>query len=93
MEGQALSLAKKEKDVAATQVIIEKATNFKRKQLTLQTQMKNMAEPKTFVLQKKEYNKELRDNQNWKRKIEIAQLEAKKARMTLKRRTMAEYQY
>ena len=72
MEQKAQSLAKKEKDVANTRIIIEKANFFKKKQLNLQNQLKDMADPLSFVKQKNEYKKELNDNKDWKRKIEIA---------------------
>ena len=48
--------------------------------------MKDMADPLTFVQQKNQCQVYRRMKANWERKIEIAELEAKKARGVLKRR-------
>jgi len=46
---------------------------------------KDMPEPLTFVVQKNDCVKEARENKDWKRKIEIAEFEAKKARGILRK--------
>jgi len=72
IETKTTSLLKNEKDVFNTKNIIEKALFFKKKQLNLQNQLKDMADPLTFVKQMNQYTKEMRDNKDWNRKIEIA---------------------
>ena len=52
METKTFSLAKKKKDIQSTREIIEKAQHFHKKQLALKAQMKDMADPLTFVQQK-----------------------------------------
>jgi len=49
------------------------------------TQKKDMPEPLNFVIQRNDCVKEARENKDWKRKIEIAEFEAKKARAILRK--------
>ena len=44
-----------------------------------------MPEPLNFVKQRNDCVKEARENKDWKRKIEIAEFEAKKARAILRK--------
>ena len=46
---------------------------------------KDMPEPLNFVKQRNDCVKEARENKDWKRKIEIAEFEAKKARAIIRR--------
>lgn len=79
------SLKKKEADIeitrAATKLIQERQRELKQ----MMQQKKDMPEPLTFVVQKNDCVKEARENKDWKRKIEIAEFEAKKARAILRK--------
>ena len=79
------SLKKKEADIeiteAATKLIQERQRELKQ----MMQQKKDMPEPLTFVVQKTDCVKEARENKDWKRKIEIAEFEAKKARAVLRK--------
>ncbi len=44
-----------------------------------------MPEPLNFVKQRNDCVKEARENQDWKRKIEISEFEAKKARALIRK--------
>ena len=55
----------------------------------LKQSMQNMPEPLNFVRQKNECIKQRSQNKDWKRKIEIAEFEAKKARKILTKRDRA----
>ena len=89
MEVKTISLQRKKKDIKETGEIIEKQKHLKKQQETLKAQMKDMADPLTFVQQKNSCQVLRRMKSNWERKIEIAELEAKKARAVLKRRDQA----
>ena len=86
MEAKTASLIKKKKDIVSTREIIEKAQHFHKQQLALMQQTKDMEDPLTFVQQKNQTQVYRRMKSNWERKVEIAELEAKKARAVLKRR-------
>ena len=86
MEAKTESLEKKKKDIRNTEYEIEKENALNKKQKALQSQMKEMADPLDFVQQKNQGTVYARMKANWERKIEIAELEAKKARAILKRR-------
>ena len=49
MEAKTTSLVKKKKDIQQTKEFIEKAQHFHKQQLALKAQMKDMADPLTFV--------------------------------------------
>ena len=49
MEVKTLSLGRKKKDIQSTKEIIEKAQHFHKQQLALKAQMRDMADPLTFV--------------------------------------------
>ena len=52
MEAKTGSLIKKKKDIKDTKEIIEKQMHFHKQQVALKAQMKDMADPLTFVQQK-----------------------------------------
>ena len=86
MEAKTESLEKKKKDIKNTDAEITAEEFTLKRQKNLQIQMKDMADPLDFVQQKNQGQVYARMKANWERKIEIAELEAKKARAILKRR-------
>lgn len=82
-----IKMQKQEKtvsDIKKTRRVIEKIDINNRQQKGLMEKMRDMADPFKFVEQKNE-NREL-DNRikQWERKIEIAEVAAKQARMTIR---------
>lgn len=79
------SLKKKEADIEITEAATKTIQEHQRKLKQMMQQKKDMPEPLTFVVQKNDCVKEARENKDWKRKIEIAEFEAKKARAVLRK--------
>ena len=79
------SLAKKQADILATDAAITQIAERQRELKQMMMTKKDMPEPLTFVVQKNDCVKEARENKDWKRKIEIAEFEAKKARAILRK--------
>ena len=77
--------AKKQADIEKTDIAIVKADKTKRELKSHIQQIKDMPEPLNFVKQRNDCVKEARENKDWKRKIEIAEFEAKKARAILRK--------
>jgi hypothetical protein len=67
-----------------TNTDIENAQNNNRKQRALQQQIENMPNPIKFVEQKNQCQELINCVKNWDRKIEIAEVAAKKARAVIK---------
>ena len=67
-----------------TNTDIENAQNNNRKQRALQQQIENMPNPIKFVEQKNQCQELINCVKNWERKIEIAEVAAKKARAATK---------
>jgi hypothetical protein len=67
-----------------TNTDIENAQNNNRKQRALQQQIENMPNPIKFVEQKNQCQELINCVKNWERKIEIAEVAAKKARAVIK---------
>ena len=86
MEAKTESLVKKKKDIQSTEHEIAAEKQTHRKQIGLQRELKDMADTLDFVQQKNQGQVYQRMKANWERKIEIAELEAKKARAILKKR-------
>ena len=86
MEAKTESLVKKKKDIQSTESEIAAEKQIQKKQKALQTSLKDMPDPLDFVQQKNQGQVYERMKANWDRKIEIAELEAKKARAILKKR-------
>ena len=89
METKTASMRKKEQDIIDTNKSIKKAEMVRKTQKALKQSMQNMPEPLNFVRQKNECIKQRSQNKDWKRKIEIAEFEAKKARKILAKRDRA----
>ena len=79
------SLQKKQADIEKTNQAIYDINEKGRELKQLVQNKKDMPEPLNFVKQRNDCVKELRENKDWKRKIEIAEFEAKKARAILRR--------
>lgn len=79
------SLEKKTTDIQKTNEAIKKIGEKQRELKSLVQHQKDMPEPLTFVQQRNDCVKEARENMNFKRKIEIAEFEAKKARAILRK--------
>jgi hypothetical protein len=71
-------------DITKAKREITKATDLKKQHVALQLQMSNMPDPLKFVDQKNEAADLKNSVKNWERKIEIAEVAAKKARMVLR---------
>ena len=85
MAAKLASLQKKQTDIGKTEKSIAK-NNLKQRELKALVQsQKDMPEPLNFVKQRNDCVKEARENTDWKRKIEIAEFEAKKARAILRK--------
>lgn len=80
-----LSLQKKQADIKKTDDAIYTINEKQRELKQLVQNKKDMPEPLNFVKQRNDCVKEARENKDWKRKIEIAEFEAKKARVILKK--------
>jgi len=76
--------SKTEKAISKTKFDIEKANTNNRKQRALQQQITNMPNPIKFVEQKNQYQLLKSTVKNWERKIEIAEVAAKKARTVIR---------
>ena len=74
------SLAKKQADIEKTDKATFEISEKQRELKQLVQNKKDMPEPLNFVKQRNDCVKEARENQDWKRKIEISEFEAKKAR-------------
>lgn len=72
------------KAVSKTDQDIEKAQQNNRKQRALQQQIENMPNPIKFVEQKNQCQELKNCVKNWERKIEIAEVAAKKARTVIR---------
>lgn len=79
-------LAKKKQDVDATKEAIAQVEKSNRTENARLNEIKNMPNPLKFVNQKNDEMKLVKKVKNWERKIEIAELEAKRARAVLKQR-------
>ena len=79
------SLNKKQQDIEKTEKAIYDINEKHRELKQMVTNKKDMPEPLNFVKQRNDCVKEARENKDWKRKIEIAEFEAKKARAILRR--------
>ena len=79
------SLAKKLADIAKTENAINDINERQRELKQLMQNKKDMPEPLNFVKQRNDCVKEARENKDWKRKIEIAEFEAKKARAIIRK--------
>mmetsp|Transcript_12614 Transcript_12614/g.8792 ORF Transcript_12614/g.8792 Transcript_12614/m.8792 type:complete len:85 (+) Transcript_12614:824-1078(+) len=77
-------LAKKKQDVDATKEAIAQVEKSNRTENARLNEIKNMPNPLKFVNQKNDEMKLVKKVKNWERKIEIAELEAKRARAVLK---------
>lgn len=77
-------LAKKKQDVDATKEAIALVEKSNRTENARLNEIKNMPNPLKFVNQKNDEMKLVKKVKNWERKIEIAELEAKRARAVLK---------
>lgn len=86
MEIKQKMLQKKKQDVEATQEAIAQVDKSNRTENARLQEIKNMPNPLKFVHQKNDEMKLLKKVKNWERKIEIAELEAKRARAVLKQR-------
>jgi len=84
-----VSLEKKEKDIEKTEKAIYDINEKQRELKQLVQNRKDMPEPLTFVKQRNDCVKEARENKDWKRKIEIAEFEAKKARAIIRKTRQA----
>ena len=79
------SLLKKKADIANTEKKINDINEEQRKLKMMVQNRKDMPEPLNFVKQRNDCVKEARENKDWKRKIEIAEFEAKKARAIIRK--------
>ena len=79
------SLQKKQADIEKTEKAISDINEKQRELKQLVQNKKDMPEPLNFVKQRNDCVKEARENKDWKRKIEIAEFEAKKARAILRK--------
>ena len=86
------SLQKKQADIEETEKSIYLINEKQRELKQLMQNKKDMPEPLTFVVQKNDCVKEARENKDWKRKIEIAEFEAKKARAILRKHNQLQMQ-
>ena len=78
-----IKIQKQEKtvvDIKKTRRVIERIDINNRQQIGLMENMKDMADPFKFVEQKNTYRELENCIRNWERKIEIAEVAAKKAR-------------
>ena len=71
-------------DIAKARIEIQRAKYNNKKQEALQLQITNMPDPLKFVEQKNIAVDLKNSVKNWERKIEIAEVAAKKARLILK---------
>jgi len=78
-----MSLAKKNADIDKTNRDMKEISEKGRILKQMMQNKKDMPEPLNFVKQRNDCVKEARENKDWKRKIEIAEFEAKKARAIL----------
>ena len=85
MTNKQASLKKKQEDLEKTDKAIKDLMEDQRKLTNLVTTRKDMPEPLSFVKQRNDCVKEERENKDWKRKIEIAEFEAKKARAIIRK--------
>ena len=85
MTNRQASLKKKQEDLEKTDKAIKDLMEDQRKLTNLVTTRKDMPEPLSFVKQRNDCVKEERENKDWKRKIEIAEFEAKKARAIIRK--------
>ena len=79
------SLQKKQADIEKTEKAISDINEKQRELKQLVQNKKDMPEPLNFVKQRNDCVKEARENKDWKRKIEIAEFEFKKARAILRK--------
>lgn len=79
------SLNKKQQDIEKTEKAIYDINEKHRELKQMVTNKKDMPEPLNFVKQRNDCVKEARENKDWKRKIEIAEFEAKKARAIIRK--------
>ena len=79
------SLQKKQADIEKTEKAIYDINEKQRELKQLVMNRKDMPEPLNFVKQRNDCVKEARENKDWKRKIEIAEFEAKKARAIIRK--------
>lgn len=79
-------LYKKKQDVEDTLNAIAQVDKSNRTENARLNEIKNMPNPLKFVHQKNDEMKLVKKVKNWERKIEIAELEAKRARAVLKQR-------
>ena len=79
------NLLKKLADITKTEVAIHDINEKQRELKGLVNDRKDMPEPLNFVKQKNDCVKEARENKDWRRKIEIAEFEAKKARAIIRK--------
>ena len=86
------SLTKKQIEIERTEKKIFEIAEKQRELKQLMQNKKDMPEPLTFVVQKNDCVKEARENKDWKRKIEIAEFEAKKARAILRKHNQLQMQ-
>ena len=82
------SLNKKQQDIEKTEKAIYDINEKHRELKQMVTNKKDMPEPLNFVKQRNDCVKEARENKDWKRKIEIAEFEAKKARAIIRKPTI-----
>ena len=85
-EAHRANLEKKKLDIKSTQKKIEKEVKVKAQLYAMSTQNSDMPNPKAFVEQKNLVVELRKSKKNWERKIEIAELEARKARAILRKR-------
>ena len=86
-------LMKKQRDIDTTQAELDKLLH-ERKTLIAKLQMKKeAADPIKFIMEKNKVMELHKSVKNWKRKIEIAELEARKARAILKARDVQQMSY
>ena len=77
-------MEKTKKAIKKTKEDIKKADTNNRKQRALQQQIENMPNPIKFVEQKNQCQELKNCVKNWERKIEIAEVAAKKARAVIR---------
>ncbi len=84
MQMKKIKYEKTKEDITKARDEIAKAKYNNKKQEQLQLQIQNMPDPLKFVEQKNSANDMKHTLKNWERKIEIAEVAAKKARVILK---------
>jgi len=75
---------KTKKAIKKTKDDIKKADQNNRRQIALQAHIENMPNPISFVEEKNEAQTLINQVKNWERKIEIAEVAAKKARAIIR---------